>query len=245
MRTINPFQLEQKKFDTIDLPAKWANTIGHIPKNIHMIVFGNPGNGKTEFVMQFVKVMCSLGLDVDWISYEQGHGMDLQKACRRNNMIEVKDHFQISDPDSDREDNVSYFEELENKVKKRSSCDIFVIDSVQYTRFTFEDYKHLKTRYKKKSFIWISHREGREPKGSVAKSIEYDGSLTLMVEKFIAYPVKNRFEAWEPLIIYEERARLLNPKFFLDREKEAKKNLFSHDENAKITHEQEGVAANE
>lgn len=244
MKTINPFQLEQKKYDTIELTPDFKPTFGSIPKNVHMVIFGDSGNGKTELVMRFVKCLCLLEVNVDWISYEQGHGMDLQQACMRNRMIEVKDYFQISDPDS-KDDNISYFEDLEDKVRKRGSCDVFVIDSIQYTRFTFDDYKKLKTLYKKKSFIWISHKDGKLPLGKVAKDVAYDGGITIMVKNFIAHVLKNRFGGYMAYIIWEERARLLEQKFFLDRDKAAKKTLFTEPENAENEAEEMGVDAHD
>ena len=240
MKSINVFQLEQKTYDTVELTDDFKPTFGNIPKNTHMVIFGDSGNGKTEFVMRFVKCLCMLGIDVDWISYEQGHGMDLQQACVRNKMIEVKQHFQISDPDS-KEDNVSYFEDLEEKVRKRGSCDVFVIDSLQYTRFTFEDYKKLKRLYKKKSFIWISHKDGRLPAGPVAKAVAYDGAITILVKNFIAHVLKNRFGGWAAYIIWEQRARLLDAKFFLQYDKGAQKPEI----NAENEAEEMGVDAHE
>jgi len=190
MRTIGVFQLEQKKYDTIDLKQEFQPTFGRIPKNVHITIYGDSGTGKTEFAIRYVKALCELELDVDWISYEQGHGFDLQQACIRNNMKEVAANFQLSDPDSDKPDDVSYFEDLENKVRKRGSADIFVIDTVQFTDFTIANFKTLLKKYKRKGFIWLSHKEpsGKLPKGIVAQDIARLGGITILVKDYIAEP---------------------------------------------------------
>jgi hypothetical protein len=197
--------------------------------------------------MRFVKQLCQLEIYIDWISYEQSHGFDLQQAVIRNSMIDVAEYFQISDP-HDKDDEVTYFEDFENKVKKRGSCDVFVIDSVQFSDFTVKDYKYLLKKYKKKGFIWISHKEGRLPHGVVAQTIAKLGQITVLVKNYIAEPLKNRFGKNAKYVVYEERARLLEPKFFLERDKVAKASLFSPStvaENDETINEQEGVIAHE
>ncbi|QEM13455.1 hypothetical protein [Mucilaginibacter rubeus] len=224
MNTIGVFQINQKKYDTIELLGKYRHTISRIPKNAHITFYGDSGQGKTEAVMQFVKELCLVGLSVDWVSYEQGHGYDLQLCVNRNNMIEVAEYFQLTDPDGNKDENTSYFDDLVTKVGKRGSADIFVIDSVQFTDFKVEDFKYLLKKFKKKGFIWISHKEpsGKLPKGSVAQDIARLGHITILVKNYIAEPLKNRFGGNEKYVIYEQRARLLEPKFFAALDKKNK-----------------------
>lgn len=241
MKTIGVFQLDQKKYQVMALPAEFIPLLGTIPENVIIIIYGDSGHGKTELAVRVVKGICSCGISVDWLSYEQGHGMDLQMAIRRNNMKEVADYFQITDPNWDKDPNTSYLDDLCEKIGKRGSPDLYVIDSIQYTRFTVVDYYYLKNKFKKKGFIFISHQDGSLPEGSTAKKILYDGGVGIRVKNYIAYPKKNRFGGTEPYLVWEERARLLEQKFFLERDKTAN----NAPKIAENSHEDRGVSAHD
>ncbi|MDO3641956.1 hypothetical protein [Mucilaginibacter sp. L3T2-6] len=224
MKTIGAYQMLQKTYDTINVGGEWGECIPEIPKGVHITFLGDTGEGKTEGAMQFVKQLCSQGVSVDWVSYEQSHGLDLQKAVRRNNMIDVAEYFQISDPHADKDDDISYFDDFKNKVLARNSPDFYVIDSTQFSEFDKKDFAFLLTnrKCKKKGFIWISHKEpsGKLPMGILAQTIARLGHITLLVKNYIAEPKKNRFGGNRKYVIYEERARVLEPKFFEERDKE-------------------------
>ncbi len=201
------------------LKGEFAPHLGDIPFAFQMLIFGNSGNGKTEYCIRFAKALAKHG-KVAWISYEQGHGFDLQIAVNRNRMNEVNGAFYIIDPNDSRDPNKSYIEELDDYLKKRNSPDFIFIDSVDYTRFTFDDYTFLKNKYgKRKAFIFISHANGKRPKSSIGERILYDGGIGVYVDKFIAYAQKNRFGGVEELMVYEKRARELNPGYFLAKVK--------------------------
>lgn len=248
MKTIGVFQLGQKKYDTIDIGGAWGKSIPRIAKNACITFLGDTGEGKTEGVMQFVKQLCLGRVKVDWVSYEQGHGYDLQLAVNRNRMIDVSDFFQVSDP-HDKPADVSYFQDFYTKVTTRGSADFFVIDSSQFSEFEVDDFKILLTdkKCKKKGFIFISHKEpgGKLPIGILAKTIARLGHITVMVKNYIAEPVKNRFGGNEKYVIFEERARVKEPKYFAELDKQAKKDLFNTTQTTENTPEKEGVFANE
>lgn len=203
--------------------SRFAGTMGKIPYNFIAVVYGFSGNGKTEFCMQLAKELCKFG-KVGWLSYEQRHGSDLQEATRRNKMNEVSGNFYPIDPISHIPDGVSLLEDLDNYLKKRSSPEFIFIDSIDYTGFSFEDYVYLKNKYGgKKAFIFISHSsKSGALKKAVSERIVFDGGLGIFVSKYIATPDKNRYGGFEPLVVWEERARLLNPLHFAKQVKEKK-----------------------
>jgi hypothetical protein len=231
MKTTGTFQILQKVYKLVQYPTEFKGLLGNIPLNISMLVFGDSGHGKTELVMRMVKGFCSCQINVDWISYEQGHGLDIQMALQRNEMIEVGSYFSVTDPNGDKNPNTTYLEDLYNKIGKRGSADLFVIDSAQYINITVTEYHALINKFPKKGFIFISHKEGKHPEGTTAKKIGYDGGCRILVKNYIAYPEKNRFGGKEPYIVWDEVARIREPKFFEDRDKTAKKTLFSESDN--------------
>lgn len=217
MKVLGTYQFQQKKFKLMGLKGDFAPHLGDIPFAFQMLIFGNSGNGKTEYCIRLAKTLASYG-KVAWFSYEQGHGYDLQQAVNRNRMSDVNGSFYIIDPNDGRDPGKSYLEELDEYLSKRNSPEFIFIDSVDYTKFSFEDYAFLKNKYgKRKSFIFISHANGKRPKSAIGERILYDGGIGIFIDKFIAFVVKNRFGGFEEFIVFEKRARELNPVYFSNR----------------------------
>lgn len=216
MKSLGVFQFQQKTFKMLPISAKFKAILGNIPKFFIAIIYGESGNGKTEFCIQLAKHLTEFGV-VAWLSYEQGHGYDLQRAINRNDIQDCpKGSFIIIDPVANVPKGVSLFDDLVNYLSKRGSPDFIFFDSWDYTNFTFEQYKELKTRFPNKSLIFISHANGKKPRKTTGEQIEYDGGIGILVKKFIAYPMKSRFGGEGDYIIYEDRARVLNPKYFAE-----------------------------
>ncbi len=215
MKTLGVVQFQQKKFKLLAQPeGSFKKHLGGVPENFITIVFGNSGNGKTEYCIQLAKYFTQYGVAA-WLSYEQGHGYDLQTAINRNKMEEVSGRFLVIDPVADLPPNTSFIEDLVKYLSKRNSPDFIFIDSIDYTRFTWDDYDLLKRKFgKKKTLIFISHANGKRPKSSIGERILYDGGIGIYVRDFIATVSKNRFGGFEDHIIYEKRAREINPLYF-------------------------------
>ena len=82
--------------------------------------------------------------------------------------------------------------ELSDRLGKRKSVNIVVVDSFQYTQMTYRDYIRFKENHRDKLIIFISHADGQSPRGSAAKSVMYDATLKIWVEGFKAFS-KGRF----------------------------------------------------
>lgn len=211
MKTIGVRDYYDKEFKPLGFEGVWRDSFGDVPKPFSAILFGEPGNGKTEMAVQFAKYLCRYDR-VSWISYEQGHGPDLQKALKRNNMIDVSGKFIVVDPVYNRKG--TYFDELNAYLSRRSTPHFIFLDSVDYIKLSKEEYNIIREKYsKRKSFIWISHAHGRHPKSAIGEEIEYDVQIKVHVRKFIAF-TRSRFEGGEDYIIYEPKARELNPQYF-------------------------------
>ncbi|WP_143960254.1 P-loop NTPase family protein [Litoribacter populi] len=218
MKVLGVKQFHQMRFKFLPIgDTKFAGTLGKIPYNFSAVIYGFSGNGKTEFCMQMAKMLCQFG-KVAWLSYEQRHGSDLQEATKRNRMDEESGVFYPIDPIEGTE-GVGLLEDLDNYLKKRNSPDFIFIDSIDYTGFSWADYTYLKNRYgQKKAFIFISHsNKNGALKKEISSKILFDGGMGIFVSKYIAHPEKNRFGGFEPYLVWEERARELNPAFFAKR----------------------------
>jgi hypothetical protein len=222
MKVLGVVQMEQMKHTFLGFNGKFKATFGNVPKSFHAIIYGKSGQGKTEMCIQLAKYLAGFGT-VLWLSYEQGHGADLQRAIIRNNMKEVSGSFYTSDPTANLPEGVSLLEDLITYLKKRGSPEFIFVDSVDYTGFKKKDYFLLKQLFPHKAFIWIGHGSGKGHRNTIGEDIEFDGHIGIRVDKYIGHVVKNRFGAFEPYVVYEERARMLNPEFFETRLKKAVK----------------------
>lgn len=206
------------KHTFLGFEGQFKATFGNVPKSFQCIIYGKPGQGKTEMCIQLAKYLADFGT-VLWLSYEQGHGADLQAAINRNHMEEVSGRFYISDPLSNLQPGKTLLQDMMDYLSKRGSPEFIFIDSVDYTGFKKDDYLALKNRFKTKAFIWIGHASGKSHRKTIGEDIDFDGHITIWVDKYIGHVMKNRFSGFEPYIVYEERARMLNTEFFEKKDK--------------------------
>lgn len=224
MKVLGGFQFGQQTYDMLPVDGRFAATLGDLCMGFIMVVFGNSGNGKTELCLDLADYFRGMDIgDVAWLSYEQRHGYDLQKGWKRK-QLHINKPGQASalciDPVANKPKDVTFFEDLFDYLKKKNRPRFVFIDSIDYVKFHWDEYTALKEAFPMVNFIFISHAKGAEPKISIAERILYDGGLGIYVKKYIAYVDKNRFGGFEPYVIYEERARALNPEFFKNRLKE-------------------------
>jgi hypothetical protein len=216
MKVLGVKQFHQMSFKFLPVPSGWAGTLGKVPHNFIAVVYGFSGNGKTEFVVQLVKMLAKLDKKVGWLSYEQRHGSDFQMSTKRNRMEEVSGNFYPIDPIAGVPDGVSLIEDLDKYLRRRNSPDVVVIDSIDYTGFGWEEYVMLKNRYgSRKTFLFIAHStKSGAIKKAISERIIFDGGMGIFVSHYIAHPIKNRFGGFDPYVVWEDRARVVNPAFF-------------------------------
>lgn len=168
-----------RRFNNYDFDGKWALHLGVPEKNFRMIVFGHPGNGKTEYCLQLVKYLASF-TRVYYNSYEQGICKSLQDALVRNNMQEVtgKVIFGNQEP----------YNEMITRLSGKNSPMVVVLDSRDYMNLTTEQYKKLIRLFPRKAFIVVCWESAGKPKSQYAKDIEYMAEIKVHVRGFKAYP---------------------------------------------------------
>ncbi len=177
-RAISVDQMLRIKFPIMNFEGEFKASFGCPQLGGSWLIYGNSGNGKTSLAMQLSKYLTNFGV-VLYNSYEEGVSMSFQNTVIRNNMKDVGKRFLILDGEE--------LEDLRQRLKKRRSPDIIIIDSVQHSKITKEQYKELKNEFANKLFIYISHARGKLPKGEVADFIRYDSDLKIRVEGFRAF----------------------------------------------------------
>lgn len=206
-KTIGLQQLAAKVYDLINgLSPEIKASLGDLEAAFDVIIYGASGNGKTNFTVMLLKALLLAMPEAraEYISYEEAHGKTVQDCMiqRHNMLTEVGGRLTITD-------HLNY-EELDKKMGRRQSAKIWIIDSLQASAFTFQECQKLKEKYvmsrKKKIIIYVSWSDGKTPKGSTAKAVEYYANIKILVDRLIAFP-KSRYGGNLPFVIYAPGAR--------------------------------------
>ncbi|MBE9469007.1 MAG: hypothetical protein IMY72_11910 [Bacteroidetes bacterium] len=194
-RAVSIDELFKRKFKVMDFTGKWKDAVGKPEAGGAWLVWGNSSQGKTRFSIQLAKYLSNFGR-VAYNPLEEGISESFKKAIIDEN-ITSKNRIIFLDKEP--------IDELEKRLKKQKSPNFIIIDSLQYTGMTYNDYKKIRDEFPHKVFIFISHADGREPAGRVAKSVRYDVSVKIRVEGYKAFP-QSRYGGGEPYVIWEEGA---------------------------------------
>ena len=192
---IKQFLQERKK--AMDFSGSFYHLLGRPEPQGAWIIWGQSGSGKTTFTCRLAKYLAEFGL-----SLEEGDSLSLQRSFQDAGMMEVNGRVVLLDMN---------FDEMVEKLAKPKSWDIVIIDSLQYARIDYDTYRDLRSRFPRKLFIFISHADGKNPKGGVADSIRYDCSCKIYVEGFRAVAASRYLDHGQksyPFIIWEEKAVL-------------------------------------
>lgn len=187
-----------KRYQPSVLPFEgaWRDCLGRPEMTGTWLIWGSSGNGKTRFALQLAKYLshfCRVAYD----SLEEGLSLTLQRAIEEIGFVESveRKNFCLLD-----KENIA---DLRIRLKRRNAPQVVIIDSLQYTGMNYTEYKKLRDGNRNTLFIFISHADGREPKGEVAKSIRYDANVKVMIEGFRAN-AQSRYGGGKPYIIWDK-----------------------------------------
>lgn len=195
-RSIGITEFLNRKFVTYAFQGEWLDTFGEPERNMRAIIYGRPGQGKTEFCIKLAKYMAGF-TKVYFNSFEQGISKTLQDALRRNEMQQVNGRVIFGDQET--------FDEMLNRLSNKNSPSVCIIDSRDYINLTAHQFKTLVDRFPRKCFIIVCWESGGKPRGEFAKQIEFMCDVKIRVSNFIAYP-RSRFGGNQNFTIWENRA---------------------------------------
>lgn len=195
-KAISVTQLLNMKKEVFEFDGAWRDAFS-TPERVGVwFVFGNSGNGKTSFTMQLVKYLAQWG-KIAYNSLEEADSLTMQNAFRQHGMEDVKNNVVLlCEP----------IEELSERLLKKRSPDIVVIDSFQYAGLSYKAYQKFKELHSTKLIIFISHAEGKQPSGRAAKSVRYDAALKIWIEGYRAFSLGRYKGEADYYTIWEEGA---------------------------------------
>lgn len=198
-RAITVNDLINKKRITLPFEGAWKDGMGCPQSNAVVFIWGKSNNGKTRFIVQFIKYLCNHIEKILLDSLEEGDSESLAQAFRQEDMQEVHGKVFILDNEP--------LDQLCIRLKKKKQAQAVVIDSWQYSRKDYAFYQKMKEQFKNKMFIINSHAQGNNPKGSSADEIRYDAMVKIHVVGFVA-KIGGRFPALrKPYVIWEQGAK--------------------------------------
>lgn len=171
-------QLYRMEFSTMEFQGRFKASFGRPQLGGTWLIWGNSSNGKTSLCMQLAKYLTEFG-KVAYNSFEEGASLSFKNTLIRNNMKEVAGKFFILRGET--------YEELKERLSKRRAPNILIIDSIQHSKISKDQYTSLKQSFPNKLFLYISHARGKLPKGEIADFIRYDADLKIRVEGFRAF----------------------------------------------------------
>lgn len=195
-RAISVSQLEAMTFNELPFDGEWLELVGEPEISGAWLIWGESGNGKTRFALQLAKYLAQFAR-VAYNSMEEGASKSMKKAFREVGMSEVKRRVILLDNEP--------VDLLKERLRRRRSPDVVIIDSVQYSGMNYRDYVALRSEFGNKLFILISHAEGKSPAGRTAKSIRYDAFVKIRVEGYRAFAL-SRYGGGKPYDIWREGA---------------------------------------
>nr|DAX23919.1 MAG TPA: AAA domain protein [Caudoviricetes sp.] len=200
-RAYSNANIRSARFKTADFDGAWLASIGMPVLRGTWLIYGGSGSGKTSFCLQLAKYLSQFGR-VLYNSLEQGLSPTMQAAWIAGGMDEAGRRVKLLDREG--------YNELFERLGKRQSPEIVIIDSINYLRgLRLCDYQLLSQRYRKKLFVVVAHEKGGEPKGALAQAIRYDADVKIRVEGYRAM-VTSRYATGEvggdDYIIWEDGA---------------------------------------
>lgn len=184
------------RFRLLPFDGKWLDAVGSPELMGTWMIYGAPKNGKTSFAMMLARYLSQFGR-VAYDSVEEGLSQTIKTAVGRAHLDEVQGRFVLLDKEG--------VDDIKERLGKHKSPDVMIVDSAQFVDIKFSEYKELKSLFPRKLFIYVSHINGNQPDGQVAKRIWRDCNVYFRIEGFRAFPV-SRYGGGKPIDVWEERA---------------------------------------
>lgn len=186
--------IEQWKFNDIDLPQEWLEHIGNISDGFRMLIHGKSGHGKTEYVIKLAKALATHYGKVSLNNVEQGRSKTLQLAIVRNNMKEVpKGKFTLCDPSQ------RFFDTWFKRISGRNSGRVLILDSRDAMKMTIDQFMLLHEKFKHKGIIIVAWDD---PFDANSKKIKYYCDIKVKVHNFRA-KIASRYGGNKTYVIWK------------------------------------------
>ncbi len=180
--------------------GEWLAHMGQPERRGTIIICGPSFNGKTRYAIKLCKQL-SYFTKVLYNSFEEAGRDSLRQAFEQEGMRERNGHVQVLDGEP--------MDELAKRLSEKRSAGAVIIDSLQYTRMSYEQYVEFTRGFPDKLFVFISHADGKKPAGSTAERVWYDAGVKVWVSLYTAY-AQSRYGGGQPYVVWSKRVTELS-----------------------------------
>jgi hypothetical protein len=168
-------EILNQHYEMLPFSGKWKELMGQPAKNFTLMLHGEPGSGKTTFMMMFVKYLSGFG-SVLFISSEEFGSPTLQSKIKDYlNPVPENVHFAGSVNNAD-----------------LSGYQFIVMDSINDLGLSLDDFKNLKAKNPDTAFIFlVQHTKNGQFRGS--KEWEHEAQIVAEVSEGTITITKNRY----------------------------------------------------
>lgn len=174
--------VEAMRWETVKFTQRFAELLGDVVTGGVWMIYGKSGHGKTRFALELAREFAGIGKRVLFVSLEMGLSKALQNELEGAGIRGGTSKMMIKEDVSP--------EELNKLMRSAHTPDVVIVDSLQYwqeqTGVAFEAIWQMKRRFKKKTFVFLSHVEGKEVEGKLAYQVKRDSMVRILVEGFKA-----------------------------------------------------------
>ena len=188
------------KFKVSDFTGKWLASFGKPELCGSWIIYGKSGSGKTSFALELCKYLSGFKKSA-YDTMEQGLSLSFQKAWQRAEMHEAGNNVVVLNKEG--------IKELKERLKKKKSADIIIIDSlICLVGFTRRDYLKLLEEFPTKLFIFLCHEKNSNPDPAIGETIKRLADIKIRIEGYKAfintrYSDTDKGEGIEDFVIWE------------------------------------------
>ncbi len=169
--------IQKKVYKTMKLSEPFYNAFGLLPTTGLWFIWGASGSGKSSFMYKLIKELANfekIGVN----DLEEGADQSVQDAFKRFNIAKIKRRLIWC---------CETMKEMDERMSKPKSPNVWVINSFQYTGMSFEAFLAFKRKHHKKLIIVISQADGKQPEGRTARKVKSDAALKIWVEGYVAF----------------------------------------------------------
>ncbi|WP_163401508.1 bifunctional adenosylcobinamide kinase/adenosylcobinamide-phosphate guanylyltransferase [Flavobacterium fluviatile] len=181
----------------IKFTGRFFDVFGNPQKKGRWFIWGDSSSGKSSFIMQLIKEFAKTEKTILVSREEDLDDENLQDRLKLFQMQDVAKNFSLVD---------DTLEQLIERLERRNSAQVVVIDSVAYffMGYTFEDYLNFRKRFKDKTLVFVGHGKGQNPKTEFEDRIKFDATQKVVVSGYLATnkgrkygPHATQYVVWE------------------------------------------------
>jgi hypothetical protein len=178
-------QVAKMEFEKLNLSGKWASLIGQPATNFDMMIFGQPGSGKTTFLLSFGHYLATNFGSVLYVSGEEYNSAPLTEKLNQLPSLP---------------ENLHFVKDLRNI--PLGNYQFVILDSITDLGIDLESYKLMREKYPDTAFILILQTT-KDGKFKGGKEWEHEVEIAGEVDNGVISIYKNRYGVKGTLNFFE------------------------------------------